>query len=84
MRGVCVFSRWQENAFHVHKLECLEPDHVDNAVVCFQKLRKLSKGIPPEGTENKSHDVKACAESAGNPKKKARLLQAVPTDASLE
>ena len=82
--AVCLFSRRQENTLHVHKLECLEPDQVENAVVCFQKLRKLSKGIHPEGTEKKSHDVKACAESAGNPKKKARLLQAVPTDASLE
>jgi len=82
--AVCVISRREGNAFHVHKLECLEPAQMDTAVTCFQKMRKLCSAVRPSSTEKRSHDVKACAEDFPKTEKRAKTLKAVPTDASLE
>ena len=81
--ALCVISKRQGNTFRVHELECLEPDQVDTAVRCFQKLRKLCSAVRPSSTEKRSHDVPACAEAFQQEGKKARKLQAVPMDATL-
>ena len=75
----------QDEGFHIHKLEYIEPGNVGSAVKCMQKLRKLTKGVHPESTEKRSHDC--MMENDGkspNSTKKARVLQAVPTDESLK
>ena len=67
------------------KLEYIEPDQVKQAVVCMQKLRRLCKGITTTmSTEKRSHSV-ALGFSGMSPCdiKKARTLQAAPTEASL-
>ena len=81
--AICLISKREDNAFHVHKLEYIEPDQVDDAVRCFQKLRSLCKRIQPAGSEKRSHSVAACSDVATALQKKARTLTQVPTDASL-
>ena len=72
---------------HIHQLEYIEMDQVKDAARCMQKLRKLSKGVHSVSTEKRSHNVALeCLSPQGlspSGTKKARTLQAVPTDASL-
>ena len=79
--AICLFTKKDDEGFHLHKWEYLEPDQVDNAVQCMRKLRKLCMGIHSTSGEKRSHSVSACTEVS--PMKKARTLQAVPTDAEL-
>ena len=69
---------------HIHKLEYVEPEQVKEAILCMRKLRKLSKGVHTVSTEKRSHSV-ALAHEGKSPSttKKARTLQAAPTEASL-
>ena len=82
--AVALRSRADEEGFHVHKLELLEPDQLQNAILRMQKLRRLSKAVHPVSTEKRSHAVDLnCSDSSPSAMKKARTLQNVPTDASL-
>ena len=68
----------------MQKLEYIERDQVQGAVLCMQKLRKLSKGVHTVSTEKRSHSVASEREGMSPcTTKKARTLQAVPTEASL-
>ena len=64
--------------------KCIEPDQVIQAIQCMQRLRRLSKGVHTVSTEKRSHCV-ALGSSLISPcdTKKARALQAAPTEASL-
>jgi len=83
--AVCLFTKADEQeGLHIHLLEYIEADQVKQAVLCMQKLRRLSKGVHTGATEKRSHSV--ALESAGKSPcdtKKARTLQAAPTEASL-
>ena len=72
--AVCVISRREGKAFHIHKLECLEPDQQDTAVQCFRKLRKLCSSVRPSSTEKRSHDVTVAAEACKPEKKQGRSM----------
>ena len=74
----------EKEGLHIHKLEYIEPEQVKEAVLCMQKLRRLSKGVHTVSTEKRSHSV-ALVNEGMSPctTKKARTLQAVPTEASL-
>ena len=74
-----LISKVDDEGFHIHKSENIEPDQVDNAIQCMQRLRRLGKQIRPEGTEKRSRKLSLNTSSL----KKARTLQRVPTDASL-
>ena len=69
----------------IHKLEIIEPDQVANAVVCLQKLRRLSNSIHQSSSEKRSHsfDLENVADTSPSDTKKARTLQAAPSDDSL-
>ena len=69
------------NAFHIHKLEYIEPENVERAIKCIQKLCKLCKQMRSFLTEKRFCFVDLFQAS---PTTKARTLQAVPTDAGLE
>ena len=76
-----------QDGFHIHKLELIEPDQVDNAIQCLRKLRTLSKRVQPVPV-NKEKRAQAvfleAAKQAPTPAKKARTLQVAPTDQELE
>ena len=81
--AMCSIIKREDDTFHVHKLEYIEPDQIEDAVRCFQKLRSLCKRIQPVSTEKRSRTVAACSDVTNALQKKARTLTAVPTDASL-
>ena len=75
-------TKKDKEGFHIHKLELIEPDQVDNAIQCLQKLRTLSKRVQPVpvNKEKRAQAVfLAAAKQAPQEPKKARTLQAVPT-----
>ena len=82
--ALALFSKKDDEGFHIHKQEYVEPDHVQSAIHCIRKLRTLCKQVRPETHDKRSHAV-AMADSwaATEGIKKARVLQQVPTDASL-
>ena len=83
--AVALFSKADsKEGLQIHKLEYIKPDQVKEAVQCMQQMRKLSKGVRPVSTEKRSHSV-ALEHQGMSPctTKKARTLQAVPTEASL-
>ena len=83
--AVVLFTKADEKeGLHIHKLEYIEPEQVKEAVLCMQKLRRLSKGVHTVSTDKRSHSV-ALVNEGMSPctTKKARTLQAVPTEASL-
>ena len=77
----------EDEHLHIHKLEYIEQDELENAVDCMRKLRRLCKGVQSASTEKRSRNIDlACLSAEGIPPlntKKPRTLQAVPTDASL-
>ena len=81
--AMCSIMKREDDTFHVHKLEYIEPSQIDDAVRCVQTLRSLSKRIQPTSSEKRSHKVAACLDRIKTLQKKARILAAVPTDASL-
>ena len=72
-------NKVDEEGFHIHKLEYIEPDQVINAVKRMQRLRKMNKHIRPVCAEKRSHNLPLNASGT----KKARRLRAAPTDSSL-
>ena len=77
-------NKKDEEGFHIHKLEIVEPDQIKDAVLCVRKLRSLCKQLRPDVQEKRSHAVAmkdnwGCTENI----KKARHLKQVPTDGSL-
>ena len=57
---------------------------MQKAVLCMQKLRRLSKGVHTVSTEKRSHSVALVNEEMSPcSTKKARTLQEAPTEASL-
>ena len=83
--ALALFSKKDDEGLHIHKLEYVEPDQVENAVHCVRKLRTLCKNVRPEKQEKRSHAVAmedSWAATAGI--KKARTLHSVPTEVSLE
>ena len=74
----------EEEGLHIHKLEYIEPEHVEQAVVCMQKLRALSKRVRSASSEKRSRSLDLTSEGHSPcDTKKARTLQNVPTEASL-
>ena len=74
----------EKEGLHIHKLEYIEPEQVNQAVVCMQKLRTLSKRVRSVSTDKRTHSHALDSEDLSPSKtKKARTLQAAPTDASL-
>ena len=83
--AIVLFHKKDEEGLHVHKLEHLEPDQVENAILCVQKLRKLCRGIRPGSGQKRSHAVSLGAgECSPASMKKARTLQACATEKSLD
>ena len=83
--AVVLFTKADEKeGLHIHKLEYVEPDQVEQAVLCMQKLRRLSKRVKTTSTEKRSHSI-ALGSMGQSPSdtKKARTLHATPTEASL-
>ena len=83
--AVVLFTKADEKeGLHIHKLEYIEPEQVKEAVLCMQKLRRLSKGVHTVSTAKRSHSV-ALVHEGMSPctTRRARTLQAVPTEASL-
>ena len=74
-----------DGTYIIHRLEIIEPDQVENAVVCLQKLHRLSKKVHQTSSEKRSHsfDLESAAKTSPSDTKKARTLQAAPTDSSL-
>ena len=85
--ALVLFTKKDKEGFHIHKLELIEPDQVDNAIQCLRKLRTLSKRVQPVPV-NKEKRAQAvfleAAKQAPTPTKKARTLQVAPTDQELE
>ncbi len=83
--AICFFSRKDEDGcLHIHKLEYVEPDQIENAVACLRKLRKLCQKIKCDATEKRAVSDPDIQTNIGSLTKKARQLQTVPTDASME
>ena len=83
--AVVLFSKADEKeGLYIHKLEYVEPEQVKEAVLRMQKLRRLSKGVHTVSTEKRSHSIPLAHEGRSPcTTKKARTLQAAPTEASL-
>ena len=83
--AVALFNKKDEEGLHIHKLEYIEPDQISNASKCIQKLRKLCTLIHPESAEKRSRSIFLDLDLQSSASmKKARVLRAVPTDASLD
>ena len=85
--ALVLFTKKDEEGFHIHKLECIEPDQVENAIACLRKLRTLSKKVQPVALvkEKRAHAVfLEAAKRAPVEAKKARTLKEAPTDQELE
>ena len=74
----------EKEGLHIHKLESIEPDQVSQAVLCMQKLRRLSKRVRSVSSEKRSRSVALDSEGRSPcDTKKARTLQNAPTEVSL-
>ena len=74
----------ETEGFHIHKLEYIEPEQVNQAVLCMRKLRTLSKRVRSLSTDKRTHSHALGSDDLSPAKlKKARCLQASPTDAGL-
>ena len=81
--AVALFTKADEEGFHIHKLEYIEPDQIKEATACFVKLRTLSKHVRPNCDLKRTHEH-SFDTFGGSPAdtKRCRTLQKVPTDAS--
>ena len=77
--AIVLITRVDEEGLHIHKSENIEPDQVENAIKCMQRLRRMSKQIRPKGIGKRSHNLSLAASGL----KKARTLQSIPTGGSL-
>ena len=85
--ALVLFTKKDAEGFHIHKLEYIEPDQVDNAIICLRKLRTLSKKVQPVPLikDKRAHAVfLEAAKRASGDTKRARTLQVAPTDEELE
>ena len=71
---------------HPDKLEYIEPDQVENAILCLQNLQTLSKKVQPNPViqDGRAHEVflEAAKRASGNVKK-ASTLQVAPANHEL-
>ena len=84
--ALVLFTKKDAEGFHIHKLEYIEPEQVDNAILCLQKLRTLSKKVQPNSLiqDGRAHEVFLEARKrASGDAKRARTLQVAPTDQEL-
>ena len=84
--ALVLFTKKDAEGFHIHKLEYIEPEQVDNAILCLQKLRTLSKKVQPNSLiqDGRAHEVFLEAKKrASGDAKRARTLQVAPTDQEL-
>ena len=83
--ALALLSSADENeGFHIHKLEYIEPEQVNQAVLCMQKLRTLSKRVRSVSTDKRTRSHALESDGLSPTKtKKARALQQSPTAASL-
>ena len=81
--AMCSIMKREDDTFHAHKLEYIEPSQIDDAVRCVQQLRSLCRRLQPTSAEKCSRSVAACLDRLKTLQKKARSLAAVPTDSSL-
>ena len=73
-----------ETSFLLHGLQHVEPDAVESAIACMQRLRRLSMRVRPSSTEKRSRTNPNCARVGGEPSAKAaRTLQRCSTGGSL-
>ena len=78
--ALALLSKADDEGFHVHKLEHIEPDQVAPAVNCMRKLRTLSKRVRCESTERRSRTrTLESGDLSPSATKKARTLQEAPT-----
>ena len=77
--ALVLINKVDDEGCHVHKSENIEPDQVDNAIKCMQRLRRMSKQIRPTGKEKRSHNLSLTTSGL----KKARTLQSIPTGGSI-
>ena len=78
----------EHEGLHIQALEYIEPDQLENAARCMQKLRMLCKCVQSVSTEKRSREIDlACLSAEGmSPNrgtKTRRTLQAVPSDLGL-
>ena len=84
--ALVLFTKKDAEGFHIHKLEYIEPEQVDSAILCLQKLRTLSKKVQPNSLmqNGRAHEVFLEAKKrASGDAKRARTLQVAPTDQEL-
>jgi len=82
--ALAFISKMDCEGLHIHKLEYIEPDQIENAVLCMQKLRMLCKQIRPTADGKRSHAVPMEDSWAATTHiKKARVLESCPTAGSL-
>ena len=62
-----LISKVDAEGFHIHKVQNIEPDQMDNTIKCMQRLRRMSKQIRPEGTGKRSHDLSLNASDLKKP-----------------
>ena len=77
--ALVLISKVDDEGFHIHKLEHIEPAQVSDAIKCMRQLRRLNKRIRPQCTEKRS---RRCSLDT-TPLKRARKLSAAPSDESL-
>ena len=92
--ALVLFNKKDAEGFHIHKLEYIEPDQVENAIECLRKLRMLSKRLQPVPVAGRYSDMPLAkrphavfleaAKRAPQEAKRARTLQVAPTDQELE
>ena len=81
--ALCLISKSDNESFHIHKLEYIEPDQLEGAISRVRKPRMLCKQIRPTSKDKRSYAAPLSKDCATPPStKKARSLHAVPTDAS--
>ena len=85
--ALVLFNKKDAEGLHIHKMEYIESDQIENAIECLRKLRMLSKRVQPVPVvkEKRPHDVfLEAAKRAPQEAKRARTLQVAPTDQELE
>ena len=66
--ALVLFSSVDETeGFHIHKLECIEPDQVNQAVACLQKLRTLCRRVRSVSSEKRTRCQNLQADGLSTP-----------------
>ena len=78
--ALALLSKVDDEGFHVHELEHIEPEQVAPAVNCMRELRTLSKRVRCESTERRSRTrTLDSGDLSPSATKKARTLQEAPS-----